>query len=187
MSRLVRSLLFALAVVGPASLAPALIPASFAQNGAGQSAFPPPPANFPSNLRWDLTPKWIQWAEAKTQISWPPNDGCAAAPETRTLAAGELIDRFGSEGGSFFSPKGESFEARAVPYICSRMDYRVYRVLKPISVKACKAAPWFDEPGGAIQVQSADPAFKLRETGVIQVVTYDVGGSGQPNPQCGGP
>jgi hypothetical protein len=71
----------------------------------------------------------------------------------RSLATGEMIDRFGSEGVTFFSPKDESYRSRAVPYICTRMDYWVYRVVKPVAVKSCKAAPWFDEPGGAIQVQ----------------------------------
>jgi hypothetical protein len=146
-----------------------------------------PPAGFPANLRWDLVPKWMQWADSKVTISWPPNDGCAAAPEARTLSAGELIDRFGSEGGTFFSPKGESFKSRAVPYVCSQMDYRVYRVVKPLAVKACKAAPWFGEPGGAVQVQSANPAFKLVADGTIEVVSYAVAGSSGPSPQCGRP
>ena len=58
-----------------------------------------------------------------------------------TLAPGSLIDRFGSEGGTFFSPKGESFDARATPYGCPQMDYRAYREVKPIAAKMCKAAP----------------------------------------------
>jgi hypothetical protein len=58
------------------------------------------PAGFPANLRWDLVPKWINWTSPNATISWPPNDGCTAAPEARTLPVGDLIDRFGSEGGS---------------------------------------------------------------------------------------
>jgi Tuberculosis necrotizing toxin len=146
-----------------------------------------PPAGFPANLRWDLVPKWIQWADAKAQISWPPNDGCEAAPVARSLPAGELIDRFGSEGGTFFSPKGESYQSRAVPYICRKMDYWVYRVARPLAVKSCKAAPWFNEPGGAIQVQTAGPAYKLVADGTLEVVSHAVGGSGGPDPQCGRP
>jgi hypothetical protein len=146
-----------------------------------------PPAGWPGNLRYDLVPQWIKWADAKAAISWPPNDGCAAAPETKTLAAGTLIDRFGSEGGTFFSPKGEAFAARAVPYVCKTMDYRVYKVMKPIPVKECKAAPWFGEPGGAVQVQAAEPAFKLVANGSIEAVTYVVGGSSGPFTQCGSP
>lgn len=146
-----------------------------------------PPAGWPVNLRWDLVPKWIQWADNKATISWPPNDGCAAAPTTTTLPVGALIDRFGSEGGTFFSPKGESFASRAVPYVCRQMDYRVYRVLKPLPVKTCKAAPWFGDPGGAVQEQTADPAYKLVAAGAIVAVSYDVGGGSGPYPQCGRP
>src|SRR5947209_6811289 len=80
------------------------------------------PVVLPPYLRQDLYPKWI---DAKAQVSWPPNDGYAAAPVAQTLAAGTMIDRFGSENGRFFSPKGESFKARAVPYVCSQMVYTI--------------------------------------------------------------
>lgn len=147
----------------------------------------PAPASWPANLRWDLVPKWIQWANEKADIHWPPNDGCTAAPVTATIPAGTLIDRFGSEGGTFFSPKGESFKSRAVPYVCKAMDYRVYRVLKALTVKSCRAAPWFNEPGGAKQVQTSEPAYKLVADKVIEAIEYDVGGSGKPSPLCGNP
>jgi hypothetical protein len=71
--------------------------------------------------------------------------------------------------------------------MCTQMNYRVYRVTRPIPVETCKAAPWFDEPGGAVRVQTADPAYKLVAFGMIQVVSYARGGSGGSAPQCGGP
>jgi hypothetical protein len=166
-----RSALLALVLAGPTA-------AAFAEDGA--------PPDFPTNLRWDLVPTWIGWASPKAAVSWPPNDGCAAAAEARTLAPGALIDRFGSQSGTFFSLKGESFQARAVPYVCRQMDYRIYRVLKPLPVKACKVAPWFNEPGGAEQVQTAEPAYRLVESGSLKVVIYVAGGSRGPSPQCGG-
>jgi hypothetical protein len=174
MTRMLRFLCAALAIAGSASSVPVR-----AETAA-------PPSDFPANLRWDLVPTWIKWASPAANISWPPNDGCAAAPVAKVLAPGQLIDRFGSEGGTFFSPKGESYKARAVPYVCKAMDYRVYKVLKPIPVKSCKAAPWFNEPGGAEQEQTADPAYKLVAAGSIEAVTYVVGGSSGPSPQCGG-
>jgi len=178
-NRLVASLCISLVLLGPAQVVPALAQTDQAATAA--------PAGFPANLRWDLVPKWIQWTASKVTISWPPNDGCAQVPQSQTLAAGTLIDRFGSEGGSFFSPKGESFKSRAVPYVCTQMDYRVYRVVKPLPVKSCNAASWFGETGGAVQVQTADPAYKLVAAGAIEVVSYAVGGNGGPAPQCGGP
>jgi hypothetical protein len=150
-------------------------------------AQPAPPANWPANLRWDLVPQWIAWNGSTANIVWPPNDGCAAAPAGKTLPEGTMIDRFGSEGGSFFSPQGESFQSRAVPYVCAQMDYRVYRILKPLPVKSCKAAPWFGEPGGAEQVQTADPAFKLVASQTIVAVTYEPGGGSGPHSGCTGP
>jgi hypothetical protein len=184
MKRFVRSLFVAASLLGFAPLAPAQ-----AQTTATVLvvATNPAPAGFPANLRWDLVPKWIQWVDAKAQISWPPNDGCESVPVARSLAAGEMIDRFGSEGGTFFSPKGESYRSRAVPYVCGQMDYRVYLVVKPVAVKSCKAAPWFGEPGGAIQVQTGDPAYKLVADGTLEVVSHAIGGSGGPTPQCGRP
>jgi hypothetical protein len=177
---------------GPLFIATALLALGPVPPACGQppaatqvaAAVATPPSGFPANLRWDLVPKWIRWADAKIQIDWPPNDGCASAPVTRSLAPGALIDRFGSEGGSFFTPKGESYAARSVPYVCRQMDYRVYRVLKPLAVRACKAAPYFGEPGGADQVQTADPAYKLVAEGSLEVVSYASGGHGGPAPQC---
>ena len=179
MNRFARSLFVAVFLLCLAQCAPVQTQTTVAASSA--------PAGFPANLRWDLVPKWIQWTNANAQISWPPKDGCSSAPVPRSLAAGDMIDRFGSEGGTFFSPKGESFQSRAVPYVCNQMDYRVYRVVKPVAVKSCEAAPWFGEPGGAVQVQTADPAYKLVAGGTIETVSYEVGGSGGAFPQCGRP
>lgn len=142
-----------------------------------------PASTLPPNIRPDLAEKWYP----NGQIMWPPNDGCAAAPVAQTLPAGSLIDRFGSEGGTFFSPRGESYAARAVPYVCSKMAYTVYRVDRPLHVQACKAAPWFDEPGGAAQYKTDAPAYKLREAGTIEVATSDSSGNGKPASPCGSP
>jgi len=144
----------------------------------------PQPAGFPANLRYDLVSGWIQWNGTQATISWPPNDGCAAPPVAQTVAAGTLIDRFGSEGGNFFSPSGASFASRAVPYVCRQMDYRVYRVQAPLQVQSCAAAPWFGAPGGAAQVQTADPANKLVAAGTLVTVQYEAGGAALPYPQC---
>jgi hypothetical protein len=188
MQRFVRSVLLAATLF--AAALPAPVPAQTAPAATPIATVPvstAAPVGFPANLRWGLVPKFIQWVDAKAQIAWPPNDGCAGTPTPGSLTAGELIDRFGSEGGTFFSPKGASYQSRAVPYVCPQMDYRVYRVLKPIAVKSCRAAPWFNEPGGAVQVQTADPAYKLVANGVIEVVSYAPGGNGGPAPQCGRP
>lgn len=167
----------------PLLAALAVTPACTRQS-APQTAGPPAAFKLPANVRPALYPKWF---DASGQIRWPPHDGCAGAETAETVPAGTLIDRFGSEGGSYFSPRGESYADRALPYICRQMTYTVYRVQKALPVKTCKAAPWFDEPGGARQFQTAQPAFKLRQDGFIAVVANDNGGSGKPSPLCGSP
>jgi hypothetical protein len=97
-----------------------------------------------------------------------------------------MIDRFGSLNGNFFSPKGETYASRAVPYVCQKMDYRVYEVLKPITVKAGKAAPWFGEPGQATQYETTANAAQLVSDGALTVLTFSPAGA-SPAPQCGAP
>jgi hypothetical protein len=145
------------------------------------------PYNFPAVFRWDLVPTWIQWDGDRAKVAWPAKDGCATVPEPKTLTSGEFIDRFGSETGNFFSPKGESYPGRAVPYICQRMDYRVYRVKAPVPVSACKASSWFGEPGGATQYKTAAAAADLRNGGAIEIVSESAAGTAGPEPQCGFP
>ncbi len=98
-----------------------------------------------------------------------------------------MIDRFGSENGRFFRPRGECYAGRAVPYVCSRVVYTVDRVVRALQVQACKAAPWFNEPGGAVQYQTEEPAAKLRETVFIEVAANDNTGNGKPVSPCGSP
>ena len=155
---------------------PACTPSPAPQTSSAAPALPP-------YLRQDLYPRWI---DAQAQVRWPPDNGCAAAPVASTIPPNTLIDRFGSENGTFVSPKGQPFAARAVPYVCEQMAYTVYLVTRPLPVQSCKAAPWFGEPGGATQYQTAEPASKLRESGAIQGVANDASGNAQSAPQCAG-
>jgi hypothetical protein len=95
MNRLLASVLLALALLGPAQMAPV--------HQAAQAATPPP-AGSPANLRWDLVPKWIKWAAEKASISWPPNDGCAAGPVSETPAAVGTIETVSYEVGGGSGP-----------------------------------------------------------------------------------
>jgi hypothetical protein len=133
-----------------------------------------------------LVPTWITWADGKANVDWPKNDGCADTPRPDVLPPGTVIDRFGNENGLFFSPAGQGYHARAVPYVCARMDYRVYRVIKPLPIKRCIAAAWFGEPGGAVQLETTEPASQLRSEGALEVVSSIQGGSSGPAPQCAG-
>lgn len=136
---------------------------------AGCAAPPSPqialPIDFPVNLRAQLFPQWV---DQNKRITWPSNDGCATAPVATTLPPGMVIDRFGAEGGSFFSTPDQTFAARAMPYVCPRMAYTVYRLKKPLPVESCPAIGWFGEPGGALQFKSAQTAAALIEAGIIE-------------------
>jgi hypothetical protein len=126
---------------------------------------PPAPAPQASTLRPDLG---NQWRDPAGGIRWPSHDGFAAAPVLLVLSPGLLIDRFGSDYGRFFSPKGASFKARALPYVCASLVYRVYKLDQPLLAWTGSAAPWFDEPGGATQLETDATAAQLLADHVIE-------------------
>ena len=124
---------------------------------------PPPPAllalqNLPPGARPDLDPRWY---DASGNLHWPPNGGFAAAPVAVVLPSGMLLDRFGRPTGNYFSPQGAPYGARALPYICQAQVYTVYTVDRPLVVQSGTAAPWFGEPGGAIQYETGETASQM--------------------------
>ena len=127
----------------------------------------PAPAPQASTLRPDLAG---QWRDPTGAIRWPSHDGFAAAPVLMVLPPGVLIDRFGSDYGRFFSPKGAAFKARALPYVCASLVYRVYKIDLPLLAWTGTAAPWFDEPGGATQLETDATVAQLLADHVIEPV-----------------
>ncbi len=67
------------------------------------------------------------------------------------LLPGATIDRFGPPQGTFLSPVGTSYSARALKPGTMADDYYVYEVLRPLPVKAGEVRPWFSESGGGMQ------------------------------------
>lgn len=130
-------------------------------------AQPPPPAG----VRPDLDRRWF---DGSGQIRWPQNAGFASAPVLVQLPPGLLIDRFGSASGHFFSPKGASFSARALPYVCADQPYMAFRVTGPVMAWAGTAAPWFGEPGGATQFETDASAASLLADGIIETLSSRV-------------
>ena len=139
---------------------------------AGCVAAPPPPPQashiaLPSPLLPTLGEKWI---DAHGGVIWPPADGFSAQPFPLILAAGLLIDRFGSPYGRFFSPKGADYSARALPYQCDKLNHTTYQVMSPIFVWVGKAAPWFDQAGGATQFETDATAAQLVADAALKAV-----------------
>lgn len=132
---------------------------------------PPPPARLLASQ--NLTPEALhaiapQWYAANGNLLWPPNGGFAAAPVVVALPPGMMLDRFGNPNGTYFSPAGAPYDMRALPYICQGQTYTAYKVDRPLAVKSGTAAPWFGEPGGAIQYQTGDSAAGLLRVGAME-------------------
>jgi len=130
-----------------------------------------PVASFslPPDARPDLPQKWLS---GDARYAWPPRDGFAESPVLVILPPGTLLDRFGGNSGRFLSPKGAGYKARALPYTCATLTYTVFQVLRPLPVWAGKAAPWFDEPGGATQFQTDAPVSLLLNDRTIEPMPY---------------
>jgi len=107
---------------------------------------------------------------------WPPNRG-ATSLKIVTLKAGMLVDRFGGyydadsvfqDKGTFVSPAGIPFAQRALPAKTLSSPYRVYKVVKPITVvKRGGIIPWFNEPGLGTQFELPYTINDLKKGGYI--------------------
>lgn len=120
---------------------------------------------LPAGARPDLDKHWVK---PDGSYDWPPNEGFAATPAPMILPAGMLLDRFGSDGGNFLSPKGAPFSKRALPTVCEQLTYKVYRVALPLLAWTGAAAKWFDEPGGATQFETDAPVYLLIADHVLE-------------------
>ena len=118
---------------------------------------------LPADARADLAAKWVD----QNGYRWPPDNGFSGLAVPIVLPPGVLLDRFGPESGRFFSPKGAAVPARALPTVCTHQPYTTYRVTLPLPVWIGHAAPWFDEPGGATQVQTDASAAQLIADGAL--------------------
>ncbi len=132
---------------------------------------------------WDLW-KQKKWSELENLFTtnningkWPPNRGFVEFT-TEPLTVGKEIDRYGGyidnttgqfiDKGTFASPKGASFESRALPSETLTKAYKKYKVIKEIpGVKKGPAAPWFNQPGMGTQYELPKGINKLLEDGYI--------------------
>lgn len=83
-----------------------------------------------------------------------------------SLIEGQLIDRFGSEGGTYLSPQGTPYAARGTPPESLNpfpggqpCNYYRYRVLKPFSVNSGPIAPTLGQPGFGLQYVLSSTLF----------------------------
>jgi hypothetical protein len=139
--------------------------------------------------------------------SWryPPQGGYQITPlgtpvvGSATLIEGQLIDRFGSEGGTYLSPAGTPYSARGIPPESLNpfpggepCNYYRYRVLKSFSVNAGPIAPALGQPGFGLQYVLSGTYFPgvtgradvtyLLANGYVERVPYAPAPQPQPLP-----
>jgi len=101
---------------------------------------------------------------------YPANGGAIGAWSQTTLKVGQIISRFGSSYGKYFSPSGTSSAARALPP-GNNGTLTTYEVLKPITVQQSRIAPAFGKAGGGIQYYSDYlNASELVKGGYLRVI-----------------
>ncbi|RSL48998.1 hypothetical protein CEP54_012635 [Fusarium duplospermum] len=102
------------------------------------------------------------WNHTGTGYKYPDHNGFQLdegnlpMSANMTLTPGMLVDRFGDAGGRYLSPASAPFSQRALhpgnldtppSFPEFPNNYRVYRVMKNITVIAGPIRPWFGQPG----------------------------------------
>lgn len=89
------------------------------------------------------------------------------------LKEGTVVDRYGSERGSFVSPEGASYESRSLPYKEETVEYHKYRVTEDINCREGTAAPNFEQQGGAKQYKLEKTVDYYLNSGALEEVYED--------------
>ncbi|KAF2668382.1 hypothetical protein BT63DRAFT_274574 [Microthyrium microscopicum] len=92
-----------------------------------------------------------------------------------TLPLGMVLDRFGSENGTYMSPGGASYAQRALPPTnldalpgaAYPYNYHVYTVSRVMVVESGVIAPWFGQPGFGVQFLMPFNITSLVEQGFL--------------------
>jgi hypothetical protein len=93
--------------------------------------------------------------------------GFWGAPVQDTLSPGTVISRYGGEGGTYASPAGTPFSARALPPAQEALGESLYTVTQPLDVDAGIAA-WWQGGGGGIQYSLPASVSELLESGLLK-------------------
>lgn len=93
--------------------------------------------------------------------------GFVGGPVRDTLRPGSVISRYGGEGGSYASPAGTPFSARALPPSQEALGESLYTVARPFDVDAGIAA-WWQGGGGGVQYRLPSSVTDLLEGGFLK-------------------
>jgi hypothetical protein len=94
-----------------------------------------------------------------------------------TLAVDTIVDRFGSERGSFLAPYLSPYAERALPPSnlattdpAFPFNYHIYRVARELPVLEGRIAPWFGQIGRGVQYKTAENVAALVAGGFLERV-----------------
>ncbi|KAJ4150213.1 hypothetical protein LMH87_010972 [Akanthomyces muscarius] len=149
------------------------------------------------------------WTGPDGRYKYPPQNGFTldvngdAVNGTLQLEVGTLLDRFGSEYGTYVSAASAPFSQRSLPPSSLDTDpsnpdfpygYHLYKVIRPFSVVGGPIAPWFGQPGLGAQFYTGGVGniMKLIADGFIErqdpsiLVTRSQGACTQPTAESYG-
>jgi hypothetical protein len=78
---------------------------------------------------------------------WPKNNGALGYEKITILPKGTIINRYGSDKGSYFAPEGTPFENRSLPDEYRNLTLKKYEVTRPLPMWESTTAPHFNQPG----------------------------------------
>ena len=115
--------------------------------------------------------KGIRWLAGRGSSSlvtkYPANAAVSGTTQRVFLRPGQVIDRYGSLGGKWFSKPGTSYGSRSIP--SGQTPYTQFRVLKPFEVNRSLASPgaFGGQTGFGLQFQSPVGTDILIKRGII--------------------
>lgn len=109
-----------------------------------------------------------KYAPQNTAITkyYPPNMGFSGDPMETQFQEGEIIAQVG-KGGRFFTLPGTPSSSISLPYGKMSLPTNYYQVVKPFTVYAGPASPWFGQPGGGTQYMCLWSQTALEDKGYI--------------------
>ncbi|KAL3484603.1 hypothetical protein BJX62DRAFT_243772 [Aspergillus germanicus] len=171
----------ATAVCGDHRLGPLQLPTYFPLSTELQTY-----ARFGDLCPYEFLAKWsYNVSNPNATYRYPYADGFKNTTENIpingnvTLVVGQKLDRFGSEGGNFFSPLGAPYIERALPPLnlfapensSFPYNYHAYEVIKEFIVLLGPVTPWFEQPGLGTQIEAYNNVSYLVEKQFLRRLT----------------
>lgn len=116
-------------------------------------------------------------------IHWPDGDGFLEGTiSKKMIPKGTIFKRIGYPSGEFLGNTLDSFESRSLAPHSEKSPVYYYKLMEDFEMTTGIAAPWFEQPGGAVQFVKYDSSGnkvkvqQLIDDFVIEDVTNILGG-----------